>query len=168
MTAIQIYRGRPSPEEAQRAKLLILSSNAAALGASGATKEEVSAALLPDERAAIPIALAATLGELAIVDQGDPDAERKDLELSAACMQAIVNMRPELDADKRADWVSSVMVDFEREPYELVMEAVQMMRRSCRYPGDFVPNVIEHVVSRKARLQAERDRLEQLREAAIA
>lgn len=102
------------------------------------------------------------LGDLAILDPDDPEAEKKDFVLSAECMQAIVNMKPELDADKRADWASSVMVDFEGEPYELVLEAVKLVRRSCRYPGDFVPNVIELVVARKARLAAERARLEQL------
>lgn len=168
MTGIQIYRERPSPEEAQRAKLLLSSSSAVALVESGAPREEISAALRPDEIAAIPIALAATLGELAVADPADRDAAQKDLVLAAECTQAIVNMRPELDPDKRADWASSVMTEFDGEPYELVLEAVRAVRRTCRYPGDFVPNVIALVVARKARLEAERDRLEQLGCAIIA
>lgn len=165
MNEVQIYQPRASPEEAQRARLCLSSSVAAALAESGAPAEELAAALGSDERAALPVALAAILGTLATVDPQDPDAEAKDLALGAECMQAIVNMKPEMDEDKRVDWVGSVMRDFDAEPYELVLEAVRLVRRSCRYPGDFVPNVIAHVLSRKVRLEAERARLEQLSEA---
>lgn len=167
MNAIRIYQPRGSPEEAQRARLCLSSSIAAALAESGAPAEELAAALRRDERAALPVALAAVHGALATVDPQDQDAEAKDLALGAECMQAIVNMRPEMEEANRVDWVSSVMRDFDAEPYELVMEAVRLIRRSCRYPGDFVPNVIAHVISRKVRLEAERNRLEQL-EAAIS
>lgn len=144
---------------------MLSSSNAVALVESGAPADEVSAAIGPAERSALEVAMAAVQGDLAVVEPTDPEAERKDLALSAECMQAIVNMKPELDVAKRADWVSSTMADFDGEPYELVMEAVRLVRRSCRYPGDFVPNVIGYVVARKARLRAEAERLQQLREA---
>jgi hypothetical protein len=166
MGEIQPYRARPSPDEAQQAKLLLSSSLAVALAANDAAPAEVAAALRADERAALPVALADVRAQLAVVEPDDPEAELKDQVLSGEIMQAIVNISPNMAEDRKADWVSSQMVDFEREPYELVLEGVRAARRSCRHPGDFGPSVIGHVIVRKARLQAEADRLDQLQRVA--
>lgn len=137
-----------------------------ALVETGAPAAEVAAALGPNERRALPIVVAAILRELAPLDQDDPDIGEKDQMLAGEVMRASVLLSPHLDPRQRADWVSGVTAEFDREPFELVLEGIAYARRVCKHPADFVPTVIGFVIPRKARLEALRERYETMMEAA--
>lgn len=123
----------------------------------------MAAALLPGERAALPVALRAVQNDLAVID---PDDEEADTALAAEVTRASVLLASHLDQDKRADWISAAVAELDGEPFGLVMEGIALARRSCKHPSEFVPAVIAYVAPRRARLEEQRQRLEEILKAA--
>lgn len=162
MNAIQPFQGEISPEEVQRARLCLSSSSAVALLETEAPIEEVKAALGPDERAALPVALRALDAELAPARRGD----NLDAAIASEIMRASVLLAPHLDQEKRADWASATQAEFDAEPAQLVLEGIAAARKICRHPNHFVPDVMAFVTPRRARIEAERARYEELNQAA--
>lgn len=130
-----------------------------------APPEEIAASLGDEERVALPVVLAAAQRELAILDHGDPLFGAKEAALVEQLTRSSTAVDPKMDEDKRADWVSVVLEDLLGEPYDLVMEAIPVVRRTTKYHGDILTGIIAYVVPRKARIELERDRYQAIIEA---
>lgn len=150
MGEIQPYRGAaPPPELVQRAKLLLASSNAIALAGNGAPGPEVAASLTDDERAALPVALADVRRDLAPLTLDD---EETSSVIVFELVRASTLMQPQLDEQKRGDWVQMVQEELLGEPHRLVAEGIRRARRVCKFPSEIVPTILAYVEPAKRRL----------------
>lgn len=137
---------------ALEARLRLASSNAIALIESSAPDREVKASLSPAERDLLPVAIVDVEQALRPFDQ---DCPHEDAEMVAELTASIVAMQPGLSEEAKAEWISVVQRDLARLPFGLVMEAIVATRSRCRFPGDFLPAVTDHVGPRKRRLELE-------------
>lgn len=165
MGAIQRFTAEEPDETVRQATLCVRSSTAADLAETGAPAEELAAALTPEVRAALPIALRGINRELAPASTTDPRREQIAL-LAMELGRASTLVASYLDEDKRADWVSVALAEVENEPFQLVMEGIAHARRSCKQDKEIVPTIIAYVAPRKARLEQQRERFRELMEAA--
>jgi hypothetical protein len=147
-------------DAAQQAKQLVISSIAFDLVRAEAPEEEVRAALLPEIRSALPVALRAIAQELA---PGGPE-DHDHIALSLG--RQIGLLKAGLAAEHKEDWMGVAFAELGDLPPDMVIEALRTVRRKARFEGDVVPLVLEIVEPQVARLNTERKHVERLLEIA--
>jgi hypothetical protein len=75
-------------------------------------------------------------------------------------------MRPNLVEVQKEEWIALALDDLSDLPWELVLEALPLVRRMAKFEGEVVPFVIEYVEPREARMRAQLRLVEKLIEVA--
>lgn len=144
----------------QQARLRVISSTAFDLVKAAAPEEEVRAALSPEDRNALPLAIREIAQQLA------PGGPADEEQIAMSLGRQIGLLKAGLAAEHKEDWMAVAFAELKDLPPDMVIEALREVRRKARYEGDVVPFTLEIVAPLVAKLQTERKYVERLLEIA--
>ena len=139
-----------------QARQQVASSPAFDLVKTNAPEEEIRAALSPDVRQAIPLALRQVRQQMAGGGPADQEA------VAVALGRQIGLLKAGLAAEHKEDWIGIAFAELQNLPPDLLLDALREVRRSARFEGDVVPAVLAIVEPQVAKLETERKTLERL------
>lgn len=124
-----------------------------------APQDEIRQSVTVDVRGALPAATTAVRRMLAPAD------DQVQEEIAIALGRQIGLLKMGAPAEVKEEWIGLLLDDLAREPAELVLDALPIVRRSVKFEGEVLPAVIAHVEPRASKLRAELDCLERLADA---
>lgn len=124
-------------------------------------EDEVREAITDELRAALAPALRGVRTELCPM-QTDEDEARMVVELGRY-MRIAGGGWP---AEQRAEWIEGAAEELGEYPLELVADAIGRARKRVRYPGEFVPWVVNDIEPAVDKLRIEEQRMTRLMEIA--